>query len=217
MTNIGIFGGSFNPVHLGHLNIAETACCKFDLQKVIFIPCKVSPFKIGEEPGRVVDDQHRVNMLRLSIEKFSNFVLSEMELNRGGVSYSYDTVVEIKKCHPESHLSFIIGSDSLLSLSKWYKIEALLNLCDFVTVERPGVDRRADEDSLGLPPELSKRLLLKSISGRLMDISSSSIRQRIAQGLALTGMVTPVVEEYIKHNRLYKLNETISGKRGCSY
>ncbi|MDA3927251.1 MAG: nicotinate (nicotinamide) nucleotide adenylyltransferase [Kiritimatiellae bacterium] len=200
---IGIFGGSFNPVHLGHLNIAETACREFNLQKVIFIPCKVSPFKTNNEPIQYISDQQRVDMLKLSIKGRSGFQISEIELNRGGISYSYDTIVEIKKSYPDSHLSFIIGTDSLLTLSKWYKIGALLNLCDFVTVERPRMDR-IDEKSLGFSPELSKHLLLKAVRGRPMDISSSGIREKVARGLSLQGVVTPEVEKYISQHGLYR-------------
>ena len=203
MKRIGIFGGSFNPIHMGHLNIAQIASDEFDLQKVIFIPCKVSPFKIGSEPEQNVSDEHRLKMLNLSLAGAKNFEISNIELSRGGVSYSYDTVVEIKKIYPESHLSFIIGTDSLLTLSQWYKIDALLTLCDFVTVERLGVNR-IDEKSLGFSPELSKHLMHKAVSGRLMDVSSSEIRSRVAQGLSLQGFICPAVEEYINRHELYR-------------
>ena len=204
MNHIGIFGGSFNPVHPGHLNIAQIASEEFNMQKVIFIPCKVSPFKIGNEPELYVSDEHRLEILKLSLESHTNFEISDIELSRGGISYSYDTVVDIKKRHPESSLSFIIGTDSLLTLSQWHKIGALLNLCDFVTVERPDINRRVDETNLGFSPEMSKRLLLKAVSGRLMDISSSEIRNRVTQGLSLKGFVCPAVEEYISRHRLYR-------------
>ena len=202
--SIGIFGGSFNPVHAGHLNIAKIASEEFDLRKVIFIPCKVSPFKTGAKSEQYTSDEHRLEMLKLSIAGYRNFEISTIELSRGGVSYSYDTLCEIKKKYPKAHLSFIIGTDSLLTLSQWYKIGALLNLCDFVTVERPGVGREMDETSLGFSPEMSKRLLLKAVSGRLMDISSSKIRQRAAEGVSLQGFVPPAVEEYISRHRLYR-------------
>ena len=202
--SIGIFGGSFNPVHAGHLNIAQIASKEFNLQKVIFIPCKVSPFKIGNEPEQYVSDEHRLEMLKLSLESQNNFEISNIELSRGGVSYSYDTLVDIKQRHPQSHLFFIIGTDSLLTLSQWYKIGALLTLCDFVTVERLGVDRRVDAKSLGFSPELSKRLLLRTVSGKLMNISSSEIRNRATQGLSLQGLVCPAVEEYISRFELYR-------------
>ncbi|MDD2598883.1 MAG: nicotinate-nucleotide adenylyltransferase [Kiritimatiellae bacterium] len=204
MKNIGILGGSFNPIHCGHLNIAETAACKFKLQRVLFIPCKISPFKTGAAAEKYVSDEHRLAMIQLSLEGHSNFELSEIELSRGGVSYSYETVLEIKNMFPEADLFFIIGSDSLLTLSKWHKIEALLNLCNFVTVERPGIDRQQLEQSLDFPPEVSRRLLRRAIRGRLMDISSSEIREKVAEGTSLQGLVPKAVEEYIARQGLYQ-------------
>jgi len=204
--NIGIFGGSFNPVHCGHLCIAETAACEFELQRIIFIPCKVSPFKTS---GEYIEDVHRLEMIRLSIAGHCNFELSRMEIDRGGLSYSYETVREIKNLEPEANLFFIIGTDSLLSLAKWHKIDALLNLCDFVTVERPGLDKRIEEQNLGFSSELSQRLMLKSVSGRLMNISSSEIRQRVSEGRSIKGLVPAAVEEYILRNGLYLQKERV--------
>lgn len=205
MKNIGIFGGSFNPIHCGHLNIAETAASKFDLQRVFFIPCKTSPFKTGAMAEMYVSDEHRLAMIKLSLAGHSNFEISEIELNRGGVSYSYETVFAIKEMFPDAHLFFIIGSDSLLTLSKWHKIGALLNLCDFVTVERPGIDKQQLEQSLDFSPDLNQRLLLRSVCGRLMEISSSVIRQKISEGISIKGLVPEAVEEYIARHRLYQM------------
>ncbi|MFA7174015.1 MAG: nicotinate-nucleotide adenylyltransferase [Kiritimatiellia bacterium] len=204
MENIGIFGGSFDPIHCGHLNIAVTAACEFELQRVLFIPCKISPFKTGVREESYVSDEHRLAMIQISLAGHSNFELSEIELSRGGVSYSYETVLEIKKNFPDSHLFFIIGSDSLLTLSKWHKIEALLNLCDFVTVERLGIDKQQLEQSLDFSPDVSQRLLLRSIRGKLMDISSSEIRQKISEGISIQGLVPEAVEEYIAGQGLYQ-------------
>lgn len=204
MTNIGIFGGSFNPIHCGHLNIAATAADEFELQRVLFIPCKISPFKTGVDAERYVSDEHRLEMIKISLAGHSNFELSQIELRRGGVSYSYETVVEIKKIFPKSHIFFIIGSDSLLTLSKWHKIGALLNLCDFVTVERPGFSKHQLEQSLDFPPELSERLLLRTVRGKLMDISSSEIREKVSAGVSIQGLVPKAVEEYIALQGLYQ-------------
>ncbi len=199
---IGIFGGSFNPVHLGHLNIASTALQKFELDKVIFIPCKVSPFKTGCEPETFVDDVHRLKMIELSIQHCDKFELSLQEINRGGVSYSFDTVSDVKRCYSCSDLFFIIGSDTLITLSKWYKIHALLNMCEFVTVNRPGVTENL-VDLSDFSADEYKRLTAHQITGRLFDISSSDIRKRIAAGESINGLVEKKVEKYIIEHRLY--------------
>ena len=199
---IGIFGGSFNPFHLGHLNIANVALKQIKLDKVLFIPCKVSPFKTGCRPDKFVDDLHRLKMTELSIEGYDKFELSRIEIDRGGISYSYDTVLQIKKKFPDSVLFFVIGADTLPSLSKWYKIHALLTMCEFVTVGRPGVKEILTEIP-GFATEESKRLTEHRITGRLFDISSSEIRRKIAAGESIEGLVDPKVEDYIMLNKLY--------------
>ena len=172
IARIGILGGSFNPVHLGHVSIAETACARFDLDKVLFVPCKVSPFKVGSGPEGDVDDSDRVKMLELSVAGNRRFEISDLELRRGGVSYTYDTVCAVKAQYPDARIYFILGSDSLQGLDKWYKIESLLNMCIFVTVKRPGF-KEMPCGEFGFTPEVTKRLRRHSVSGQLLDISSS--------------------------------------------
>lgn len=203
MDQIGILGGSFNPIHLGHINIAQIAMQELNLDRILFVPCKVSPFKTGAQPESFVEDLHRVRMIELSIEGFKQFELSEIELSRGGISYSYDTVAHFGSIYTQSHFFFIIGTDSLLTLSKWHKIETLLTLCDFVTVERPGF-KEISLDIPGFSHEQSKDLIKNRIVGRLLDISSSDIRERIATGESVAGLVDPRVEEYIQQNNLYE-------------
>lgn len=201
-TRIGIFGGSFNPFHLGHLNIANLALSQFQLDKVVLIPCKVSPFKTECSPEMYVDDIHRLNMTELCIEGDEKFELSRIEIDRGGVSYSHDTVLEIKKLFPQSEFFFIIGADTLLTLSKWYKIHALLTMCEFVTVGRPGVEEDLT-DVPGFDAVENRRLREHRITGKLFDISSSDIRKKIAAGESISGLVDPKVEDYIRKFNLY--------------
>ncbi|MDX9776723.1 MAG: nicotinate-nucleotide adenylyltransferase [Petrimonas sp.] len=203
MKRIGILGGSFNPVHLGHLNIARVAADSFQLDKVLFIPCKVSPFKIGEEPDRVVGESDRLRMIELTIEADPRFELSRIEIDRGGISYSFDTVNAVQKYFPEARLFFIIGSDSLLSLALWHNIDALSNMCEFVTVERPGVNYN-DFKTAGLPAKLIESLSNHRVTGKLLDISSTDVRSKLADGESITGMVDPAVEQYIADHQLYR-------------
>ncbi len=204
-TGIGIFGGSFNPFHTGHLNIAQIALTQFKLNKVLFIPCKVSPFKTTCRPDMFVDDVHRLKMIELSIAGYEKFESCPIEINRGGISYSYDTVASIKKNFPDSKLFFIIGSDTLLTLSQWYKIHALLTMCEFVTVDRPRVEKILNKVP-GFTAKDSGRLTEHRITGRLFDISSSEIRRKIAAGESIKGLVDSKVEDYIKKNNLYFSN-----------
>ncbi|MFO7938056.1 MAG: nicotinate-nucleotide adenylyltransferase [Kiritimatiellia bacterium] len=198
---IGILGGSFNPIHLGHLNIACAARDRLRLSKVLFLPCKVSPFKTASSPESFINDSHRLKMIELSIEGYESFELSLMEIERGGISYSYDTVSRIRKKYPDSEIFFIIGADTRRTLSEWYRIHALLNMCEFVTVNRPGVE---DMSSVpGLSAEENRRLAEYRITGRLFDISSSEIRRKIAEGKSVKQLVSPDVEKYIQRHGLY--------------
>jgi len=201
MYQIGILGGSFNPVHLGHVNIARIAQDQFELDKVMFVPCKVSPFKTHDEPLRYITDYQRVKMIELALLDYPDFELSSLEINRGVVSYSFDTVKTISQMYKDARIFFIIGTDSLHTLSKWYKIHALLTLCDFVTVERPGVENISDIP--GFNEIEIRRLTEHRVSGKLLDISSSDIRSKLAAGEPISGLVDPKVEEYITENLLY--------------
>ncbi len=200
---IGILGGSFNPVHLGHLSMAEVAAEKFRLDKVLFVPCKVSPFKIGDDA--VVSDADRLEMLKVSIAGNRRFEISEIELSRGGVSYSVDTVKALQDIYPSSKLFFIIGSDSLMNLSQWHKIQTLLTLCDFVIIKRPNVDERLFIEG-DIPHDCVERLQQNRVTGSLMEISSTDIRRKVAEGGSIARLVSPAVENYIETHRLYRHN-----------
>jgi nicotinate-nucleotide adenylyltransferase len=201
-TRVGILGGSFNPIHLGHVSIARSAAQRFHLDRVIFVPCKVSPFKLGQEPEKSVSDRDRIQMIALSIGDEGAFSVSDAELRRGGVSYSYDTVMRIRGDFPGAALYFIVGSDTLPTLSQWHKIESLLNLCTFVTVERGGV-APPPQKVPGFSDALSSRLSEFRFAAELLDISSSDIRRKVAAGESIDGLVDSKVEAYIKKHRLY--------------
>ncbi len=203
LRRVGILGGSFNPIHRGHLSIARSAAERFHLERVIFVPCKVSPFKVGREPEKSVSDRDRVRMIALSIAEDRRFAISDEELSRGGVSYTYDTVLRIGREFPNAALFFIIGSDTVCTLSQWHKIESLLNLCTFVIVERGGA-QPSPQSVPGFSDTVNARLSRFRFTGSLLDISSSEIRRRLAAGESIKEFVDSRVEQYIKENALYQ-------------
>ena len=201
MAAIGLFGGTFNPVHIGHMILAQDACEACSLSRVLFVPCATPPHKATTG---LLEDRHRVAMLKRAIAGDERFELEECELERQGVSYSIDTVRTLRERFPDDELVFIIGTDSLVELHLWREIESLLDLCTFVAVPRPGVLRESLRvESIQLPAPWPERLLGQVIEGNPVDISSTRIRKRIAEGRGCRYLVPDEVRAYIKENGLY--------------
>ena len=193
---VGIFGGSFNPFHVGHYFVATAALESCRLDKVLLMPCNVSPFKTNDEPWQL-SGEDRLAMLRDSVGGDQRFGVTDLELRRGGVSYAVDSVAEIKSEYPGDELFFIIGMDSLHGLCHWRDVRRLLTMCDIITVARPGV-ALPDADELGFDAETGRRLVNGIIQGRLCDISSSEIRSRVAKRQEIRYLVPPAVEKRLK-------------------
>ena len=202
MKRIGILGGSFNPIHNGHLLAAQAVVEAGGLDTLLVMPCHVSPFK--REAQDFASGADRIAMVRLAVAGDTRFEPCRVELERGGVSYTVDTVRQLQELYPGARLSFVIGMDTLRDLHLWHKSEELVAMCDVVTVQRPGFDVMPSPLDLGFPLDIAHRLLERVIHGRLCEISSSEIRQRIATGASIRYLVPPAVEEYIRANGLYK-------------
>lgn len=199
---IGILGGTFNPIHTGHLILAQGALERFDLSKVLFIPCARPPHK---EAAGLLPAEDRLAMVRLATEDDPRFDVLDLEIRRGGASYAIDTITELREMHPGAELCFIIGADMLLELHLWKDVRRLLELCTFLSFGRGDV--RVPEvrpEDLHLPPPWPERLLRNAVAGRRVDISSSEIRHRIAEGLGIRYLVPVAVEMYIAEHRLYR-------------
>lgn len=201
---IGILGGTFNPIHLGHLIVAQMAMERFELGRVLFIPCASPPHKNGKG---LADGNHRLAMVQGAIEGDLRFEASDVEIQRGGRSYTIDTVRALREKMPAAGLCFIIGADTLPELHLWREIGALLGLVRFVTLARPGTDLaalRAKPCRLRLPEPWPRRLLDDVAEGRQVDISSSDIRYRLAEGMSIRYLVPQAVEMYIVEHNLYR-------------
>ena len=199
---LGILGGTFNPIHLGHLIMAKDAMEQFELSKVLFMPCAQPPHK---SPKDLAPAHHRLAMLEAAIEGDLHFGVSDVEIQRGGVTYTIDTVRVLAAEHPEAELCFIIGADSLIELHLWKDITDLLKLCRIVTIVRPGIDLAAlGQLNLKLPAPWPERLLADVRTGHLIDISSTDIRYRVAEGMCIRYLVSPAVDMYITEHSLYR-------------
>ena len=197
---IGVFGGSFDPVHIGHLIIAQDALEQLELDRVIFVPTAVSPHKLHRAP---TEGRHRFEMLQLATENNFHFEVSDMELSRGGVSYTVDTVEHLQADHPDTEIFFIVGLDSLLEMHRWHRLGDLLECCTVVPFGRGGEDPEAVAATCGLSNDWKTRLLARLIRIHEVEVSASEIRMRIAEGLSIQTLVPPEVEMYIAEHNLY--------------
>lgn len=198
---IGILGGTFNPVHNGHLLLAQSAIEAFDLCRILFVPCAFPPHKSTTE---LADAGHRVAMLQEAIEDDLRFEICDVELRRGGTSYAVDTLLELRELFPGAALHFIIGTDTLPELHLWKDAGRLLTLCTFVAFARPGCGPDVVlEKDIRLDPPWPQRLLENVQSSRRVDISSSEIRYRVAEGMSIRYLVPRGVEMYIAEHSLY--------------
>ncbi|MCE9615438.1 MAG: nicotinate-nucleotide adenylyltransferase [Lentisphaerae bacterium] len=201
-SRIGILGGTFNPIHVGHLILAQSALETFELSTVLFIPCATPPHKSATDllPGK-----HRLAMIERAIEWNPFFESSDQELQRPGISYAVDTVATLSRQYPDASLFFIIGADTLRELHKWRQIYDLLAICRFITFGRPGAELASVATAdLGLDPPWPDRLRKDLTVGRHIDISSTDIRYRVAEGLSIRYLVPPEVEMYIAEHGLYR-------------
>ncbi len=196
---IGILGGTFDPVHNGHIKIAETVKSQLDLAKVVFVPAG-QPWLKSDSP--VSPAQHRVGMVRLAIDGHPGFELSQLEINRPGPSYTVDTIEEFRdKNGNGNEYFFILGWDSLAQLPRWKEPSRIIKLCRLVAVPLPGCKRPDLKELETLIPGLSSCLVL--LDKPEIDVSATQIRRRVAEGLPIRGLVPIPVAGYIKSHKLY--------------
>ena len=189
---IGLLGGTFDPIHTGHLILAQECWHQLELDKVIFIPAFISPFKKEEE---TVSSADCLNMIRLSLEGDDRFEISTFELDREEISYSIDTIKHFREIYPEpdKELFFLTGADSAESLSMWKGIDQILELSTFVIATRPGWGEDSSYEAR------VKRIVIPSI-----DISSTDVRRRIQKKDPIDFLVQSEVVKYIRNKGLYR-------------
>ncbi|MFA5035430.1 MAG: nicotinate-nucleotide adenylyltransferase [Candidatus Margulisiibacteriota bacterium] len=198
---IGIMGGTFNPIHRGHLALAGAAQKEFALDRIIFIPSGNPPHK---KPGEVLDKEARYVMVRAAIKGVPNYYASRIELDRPGYSYAVDTFLALKKKFgPQAKLFYIMGLDSINEVLSWRKPLELFKLCEFIVGTRPGSRIRTFRRLVKFPP-LQKEVDKINLLELKEAISASDIRRRVRAGKSISSLVPKVVENIIKKEGLYR-------------
>lgn len=191
MPTLGLFGGSFDPLHLGHLLVAQAALEELSLERLVFLPAAQSPFKPGTTPAPA---SARLRMLRQSLAGQTRIAVDDMEIRRGGVSFTAESCREFSRRYPGSRLFWLIGADHVPTLPLWRDAEQLAQIVEFIVIPRPGEP----------PATLPVPYRLHPLRGWPLKVSSSEIRDRIKLGLPIQHLVPPVVAEQIEREDLYR-------------
>ncbi|MBI4302702.1 MAG: nicotinate-nucleotide adenylyltransferase [Chloroflexi bacterium] len=195
---VGVLGGTFDPIHIAHLFVAEEVSYKLGLAQVIFVPAGQPYLK---EEKAITLAAHRLEMVRRAIASNPRFQLSTLDIERAGPTYSVDTLVALRQQQPEAQFYFIVGGDTLAELPRWREPARLAELCYLVSVARPGYQSPPWATLEAAIPQARERILVLDVPQ--MDISSTEIRARVAQGLPFRYLVPEAVAEYIVEHKLY--------------
>jgi len=196
---IGVLGGTFDPIHIGHLVIAEEVRTELGLERVVFVPARLPPHKLDHVVSLV---EHRLAMIELAIASNPHFAVSKVDIDRSGPSYTVDTIELLRdEWGGGVEIYFIMGSDSLLDILTWHNPQRLIRLCRFAVVSRPGY--QVDLDQLDdLLPGVASRLQM--LNAPELAISSTDIQRRVREGLSIKYQVPEAVEDYIYQHKLYQ-------------
>jgi nicotinate-nucleotide adenylyltransferase len=198
-----LFGGSFDPIHNAHIQVAHAAANEIGAQRVIFIPARRSPHKKNIPSA---DQSQRLEMISLAVESYDEFEVSDCEFQRKEPSYTIDTVMHFKNLFgPQANLYWRVGADTVSELGNWYKISDLIDSCYLSFMPRPGGDRldfSGLDEIIGI--ERRKKLEKYTLNTPLIEISSTEIRQRIVELADLSMMLDPKIADYIVENGLYR-------------
>lgn len=199
---IGIFGGSFNPIHRAHLTMARRVIERLNIERLLLLPSNIPPHKSA---GDLASAEHRLAMCRLAVEGVEHLEVSDLELRRQGPSYTIDTLRELRQEYPHDDLVMVIGADMLRIFHKWVNFKQIHDLVRLVTFPRPGVEiGNLPELRCALGDEAVERILGDVLHVEPMDVSSTDIRRRVGRGEPIDHLVPQAVAEYIDRHGLYR-------------
>lgn len=200
---VGIMGGTFDPIHYGHLLLAQSALETFELDEILFVPSGTPWLK---ESTKVLPKNKRVSMTGMAIESNPDFALSTIEIDREGNSYSYETIEELKSHNPGVEYYFIMGADSLLEIEKWKYPDRLMKECTLLVAVRDDCDKEGLEKQIAyLKSKYEANICI--LNAKRVDISSTQIREYVAEGKSVRYMLPDSVIDFISKNHLYERSE----------
>lgn len=191
MSKIGVFGGSFNPVHLGHIYLAQAFYESLSLDKCLLTPAKYSPLKSEQDLQHYAEDFHRLKMLEIAIKDFPYFEIENFELQNDRISFTINTLKYLRNKYSDSEFFLLIGTDQYNNFNKWKDFREILNIAKLCVVERP--NENIIQNEIGYI----------KIQSELYNISSTQIRKNVKSNLPIDNLVNPLIENYIYENKLY--------------
>lgn len=200
MAKIGIMGGTFDPIHLGHVTMAREAMLQADLARVLFMPSKIPPHKRGQ---MISDEKQRAEMVCLAIQNETGFEFSAFELAREGITYTAETLQLFHAEHLKDRLYFIMGGDSFMQLEEWYQPEKIMAIAVILAVSRDGLTQEQMQ-ARGEMLRQKYQAEIQIVQMPQMDISSTEIRERVCAGRKIDGLVPEAVAEYIQKQGIYR-------------
>ncbi|WP_312811388.1 nicotinate-nucleotide adenylyltransferase [Sedimentibacter sp.] len=196
---VGIMGGSFNPIHQGHLVVANEVLNIYNFDKIIFVPAGIPPHKNGLK----TNPWDRYIMTQIATVSNDRFAVSDIEVKRTGKSYTLETLIQFQEMYTDTEFYFITGTDAIIDIPNWHEPEKLLSLCKFIAVSRPGIDKEIIEKKIKeIKDTLNGHIELMQVP--MLQISSTDIRERIKKGVSAKYLLPETVEQYIIKNNLYR-------------
>ena len=198
MKNIAVFGGTFNPVHIGHIEMAKAVSNLDFIDELLIIPDKIPPHK---NPEFLASDEHRIAMCKLAFSGINKAKIDTREIYRGGKSYTFDTLCELKNENKNANIFLVCGGDMVLTLHTWYRYPDLVSLCEFIVFNRKGIEDKQFYDAIENLKKSGAKIT--AFENNITDVSSTQLRETIAKNNNLSGSITKEILTYIKENKVY--------------
>lgn len=198
MGTVAVFGGTFNPLHIGHTEIISKLASKREIDRIVLIPTKIPPHKVVD---RLADEEHRISMCNIIAQRIKKVEVSDLELKREGKSYTIDTIFDLKRLYPDSNIAITIGADMVVTFNEWKSYREIINNAKIFAFGRQTVDDEAFKDGVAFLKSIGADI--EVIDAKISDISSTEIRNALFESKDISCLLDKEIYEYIIKNKLY--------------